>query len=111
MDEPGREYHLSTYVTDKNSSTEVLCEFFYAALADFDLDINNMILLLTDAVSYNTCFGGQIQRLYPHLCHFTCVSHLLHNITMKILGNFDNVMKVIKEMNTLMGYNQSFVRN
>lgn len=84
---------------------------FYKTLEDYNLDIKNMVLLLTDAVVYNKCFGNQIQASYPHILHFTCVSHLLHNIAMKILEKFDIVLKIIKGFNTLMGYNTGFITN
>ncbi|KAF7692999.1 hypothetical protein CDIK_2314 [Cucumispora dikerogammari] len=67
--------------TTVNSS--VMKEMIYSVIKEYDLDINFMSLLITDAVIYMLKAGSEIQKKYKSTFHITCFAHLLHNCALR----------------------------
>ncbi|OQS53594.1 hypothetical protein EHP00_2451 [Ecytonucleospora hepatopenaei] len=106
VENPGKEYLLGCYSTIESSDSKLLNVIFDDLFAKYQLDYKNLILMITDAVRYNILFYEELHKKQPHIVHFTCISHLLHNCVTFILKKFCNVNLLIKKLNTLIGYNK-----
>lgn len=103
---PGKEYLLGCFNTEKTSNSELLRDIINNLLDKYSLKYENLVLIISDAVKYNITFYKKLCIQYSHIMHFTCISHLLHNCVTFILKKFNNVNLLIKKINTLIGYNK-----
>ncbi|OQS54396.1 hypothetical protein EHP00_1087 [Ecytonucleospora hepatopenaei] len=104
---PGKEYLLGSFYTIKTSNKNMVHEVIDTLIKKYKLSYQNLYLLITDAVKYNIAFYNDLHEKYPHIMHFTCISHLLHNCVTYIMKKFHDVDQLIKKINILLGYNKS----
>ena len=56
---------------------------------------SNILLLITDVVSYMKKTASSLQILYPNMIHLTCLAHGLHRIAEEVQSKFPDIDKLI----------------
>ncbi|KAF7685243.1 hypothetical protein CDIK_4008 [Cucumispora dikerogammari] len=69
----------------------VVKEMIYSVIIEYDLDINFMSLLISDAASYMLKAKSGIQKKHKNIFHITCFAHFLHNCALRIKNHFKNI--------------------
>lgn len=80
-----------TLPVNLNMNSTLTKIYLERCLALYNLDFSNVMLLMSDAASYNIKAVKEIKREHPSIFHCTCLAHLVHNCAMKIKAFFANV--------------------
>ena len=77
------------HYTSPNS--EYIVKIITEVIKILDIAQEKFLVLLSDAAKYMTYAVNKLKDIYPNLFPFSCISHLYHNIAMKVSSFFPKV--------------------
>ena len=111
---PEKTYFLDCNVVETVNQQVVITKID-DALKKHDIERNNFVVLLSNAVNYMAVFTATIRILYPQICHIICMANLLHNCAERMArGHFkeiDSLIATVKAAATMMNKNQRYKFN
>lgn len=80
---------------NQNMTSTLTLSFLKNALDKYNITHDNVILIISDAASYMIKAIREFKSIYNNCFHVLCLAHLIHNCSMIIRANFNNVDKLI----------------
>ena len=99
LSNPNQTYLVRTVGTEESVNSEMMARVIDETFKSLDISRNDVCLFISDAARYMIKTGTYLKIFYSPVIHITCLSHLLHNVCLKLrLGfpNVDNLISTVK---------------
>eukprot|EP00477_Mikrocytos_mackini_P003746 GAHX01005035.1.p1 GENE.GAHX01005035.1~~GAHX01005035.1.p1 ORF type:complete len:355 (-),score=57.38 GAHX01005035.1:2-1066(-) len=103
VDTPNKTYLATLDINKTPVDSAYISRTIDEALKKFEIKRENFYLLISDAARYMEKAASLLKNFYPSLINITCLSHLLHNVCLKIKNHFKNV-------DNLIGYTKALIQ-
>lgn len=100
---PNVNFVLDVYVLPENTSMDsnLVISILNRNITAYGLNINDLVLIVTDAARYMTKACKDLKTINPNFFHVTCLAHLVHNCAMRIKAFYTAVDHCISSVKAI----------